>query len=185
MFYHITVRLQIFCTLLISSSYRTVSSAILGNIFRVSHILQLISRAFRRVKYRSSTPEVFCKEGALRNFAKFTIKHLCHSLFFNKVAGVRPATLLKKRPWHRYFPVNFAKFLRTPFPTEHLRSLLLDIITKYEKRQKYLPIMHEATCENYFDFKHFVFCSFVWYSMTCCNQFVLECFVLNIRYLPT
>ena len=24
-------------------------------------------------------------------------------------------TLLKKRLWHRYFPVNFAKFLRTPF----------------------------------------------------------------------
>ena len=28
---------------------------------------------------------------------------------------VRPATLLKKRPWHRCFPVNFAEFLRTPF----------------------------------------------------------------------
>ena len=26
-----------------------------------------------------------------------------------------PATLLKKRLWHRCFPVNFAKFLRTPF----------------------------------------------------------------------
>ena len=26
-----------------------------------------------------------------------------------------PATLLKKRLWHRYFPVNFAKFLRIPF----------------------------------------------------------------------
>ena len=25
------------------------------------------------------------------------------------------ATLLKKRLWHRCFPVNFAKFLRTPF----------------------------------------------------------------------
>ena len=25
-----------------------------------------------------------------------------------------PATLLKKRLWHRCFPVNFAKFLRTP-----------------------------------------------------------------------
>ena len=35
-------------------------------------------------------------------------------LFFNKVAGLRPATLLKKRLWHRCFPVNFAKFLRTP-----------------------------------------------------------------------
>ena len=29
--------------------------------------------------------------------------------------GLRPATLLKKRLWHRCFPVNFVKFLRTPF----------------------------------------------------------------------
>ena len=28
---------------------------------------------------------------------------------------LRPATLLKKRLWHRRFPVNFVKFLRTPF----------------------------------------------------------------------
>ena len=35
---------------------------------------------------RSSRPEVFCKQGVLRNFAKFTGKHLCQSLFFNKVA---------------------------------------------------------------------------------------------------
>ena len=34
-----------------------------------------------------------------------------------------PATLLKKRLWHRCFPVNFAKFLRTPFLTEHLRAI--------------------------------------------------------------
>ena len=46
--------------------------------------------------YRSSLPEVFNKKGVLRNFAKFTGKHLCQSLFFNKVAGLRPATLLKK-----------------------------------------------------------------------------------------
>ena len=55
---------------------------------------------------RSSRPEVFCKKGVLRNFTKFTGKHLCMSLFFNKVAG-QPATLLKTRLWHRYFPVNF------------------------------------------------------------------------------
>ena len=53
------------------------------------------------------------KKGVLRNFAKFTGKHLCQSLFLNKVAGLTPATLLKKRLWHRCFPVNFAKFLRT------------------------------------------------------------------------
>ena len=36
-----------------------------------------------------------------------------------------PATLLKKRLWHRCFPVNFAKFPRTPFLKEHLWWLLL------------------------------------------------------------
>ena len=45
---------------------------------------------------RNSRHEVFCKKGALGNFAKFTGKHLRQSLFFNKVAGLRPATLLKR-----------------------------------------------------------------------------------------
>ena len=38
---------------------------------------------------RSSHPEVFCKKGVLRNFAKLTGKHLRQSLFFNKLAGQR------------------------------------------------------------------------------------------------
>ena len=62
-------------------------------------------------KFRNSRQEVFYKKGVLRNFAKFTGKHLCHRFFLNKVAGLRPATLLKKSLWHRYFPVKFAKFL--------------------------------------------------------------------------
>ena len=39
-------------------------------------------------------------------------------------SNLRPAHLLKKRLSHRCFPVNFAKFLRTPFLKEHLRWLL-------------------------------------------------------------
>ena len=31
-----------------------------------------------------------------------------------KKVFIRPAILLKKRPWHRFFPANFVKFLRTP-----------------------------------------------------------------------
>ena len=38
---------------------------------------------------KSSRPEVFCKKGVLRNFAKFTEKHLCQSLFSNEVADLR------------------------------------------------------------------------------------------------
>ena len=33
----------------------------------------------------------------------------------------KPATLLKNRLWHRWFPANFVKFLKTPFFTEHLQ----------------------------------------------------------------
>ena len=49
-----------------------------------------------RVYCRSSHPELFCKKGVIRNFAKFTGKHLCQSLFFNKVSGLRPANLSKR-----------------------------------------------------------------------------------------
>ena len=77
--------------------------------------------------FRSSHPEMFCKKGVYANFAKLTGKHLCQSLFSNKVTDLRPATLLKKRLWHRCFPMNFAKFTRTLFFTEHLRWLLLNI----------------------------------------------------------
>ena len=52
-------------------------------------------------------------------------KHLCWSLSFNKFVGLT-STLLKKRIHHRFFPVSFVKFLRTPFFTEHLRWLLLN-----------------------------------------------------------
>ena len=53
------------------------------------------------------------KKDVLKNFAKFTGKHICPSQFLNEVA--RPATLLKKRLQHKCFPVNFVKFLRAPF----------------------------------------------------------------------
>ena len=65
--------------------------------------------------FQKQPPGVFYKKSVLKNFTKFTGKDLCQSLFFDKVAGLRPATLLKKRLWYRCFPVNFAKFLRTPF----------------------------------------------------------------------
>ena len=54
------------------------------------------------------SPGGVCKKGVLRNFEKFTGNHLCQSLVF------------KKETLALIFPVNFAKFLRTPFLTEHL-----------------------------------------------------------------
>ena len=48
------------------------------------------------------------KKAILKNLAKLTGKPLCRSLFLITLQ-------LKKRLWYRCFPVNFAKFLRTPF----------------------------------------------------------------------
>ena len=50
------------------------------------------------VKNRSSRPEVLCKKSVCRPEA---------------------CNFIKKRFWHRCFPVNFVKFLRTPFFIEH------------------------------------------------------------------
>ena len=62
---------------------------------------------------RSSHQRCSLKKGFLKSFFIFTGKHLCQSLFFTKVEGLRPVTLLKKRLWHRCFLVNLAKSLRT------------------------------------------------------------------------
>ena len=67
--------------------------------------------------YNKQTIEVFYKKSVLRNFAKFIEKHLCQNLFIK---------VLKKKLWHRCFPVNFAKFLKTPFLTEPFRQVFLN-----------------------------------------------------------
>ena len=78
------------------------------NGFSRSMFLQSLTSFFIYVIIRSSRLEESRKKGVLRNFAKFIGKHLFQ----------RPATLLKKRLWHRGFPVHFAKYLRTAFLTE-------------------------------------------------------------------
>ena len=75
---------------------------------------------------KSTHQSCYVRRVVLRNFTKFTGKHLCQSLFLNKVAGLRSATLLKKKLWHRCFPVNFAKVLRTSFLQNTSGQLLLN-----------------------------------------------------------
>ena len=85
---------------------------------------------------RSNHQRYFIKKGVFRNFAKSPGKHLWQSLFFNTVAWLRPATLLKKRLWYRCFPVNFVKFLRTPFLQNTSGWLLLFFFSQTEYQAK-------------------------------------------------
>ena len=54
----------------------------------------------------------------------------------------RPATLLKKRLWHRCFPVNFAKFWRTLFLHNISGRLLLTIRIQYFYKKKDMLNFH-------------------------------------------
>ena len=63
---------------------------------------------------KSSLQEVFCKKEVLKRFTKFTGKHLCHRLFFNKVAGLA-CNFIKKETLTQCFPLKFAKSLKNLF----------------------------------------------------------------------
>ena len=65
------------------------------------------------------------KEGCSQKFLKIHRKTPVSESLFNKVAGLTPATFFKKRISRRCFPVNFAKFLRTPFLQNTSRRQLL------------------------------------------------------------
>ena len=66
-------------------------------------------------KFRSSRLEVFCKKVFIET-PQNSQENTCARVSF-----------LKKRLGHRCFPVNIAKFVRTPFFKEHLWWLLLQI----------------------------------------------------------
>ena len=99
---------------------------------------------------KSCLEQLFCSESTevvtRRCFVKKMFLKILQSLsepFFNKVAG---QGLAKKRLWHRCFPMDFAKFLRTRFLIEHLQWLLLDCNIR-------LVFQAKQNISNFFTFK--------------------------------
>ena len=96
--------------------------------------LVLTSYCSEAVVQRCSVKKVFLE--ILQNSQENT----CARDSFLIKLQARPATLLKKSLWHRCFPVNFAKLLRTPFFIEHLWWLLVTVVSeithKYELLSK-------------------------------------------------
>ena len=72
---------------------------------------------------RSSHQRCSIIKGVLINFAKFTGKHLCHSLFLNKVA--QACNFIKKETLAPVFSCEFFEIYKNTFFTEQLRWLLL------------------------------------------------------------
>ena len=70
---------------------------------------------------------MFCKKDALKDFANFTEKHLCWSLFLIKLHAWRPEVLLERNS-------NIAKFSRAPVPKKIFERLLLYIWNRNHKQ---------------------------------------------------
>ena len=66
----------------------------------------------KRIKNQKTGSVVFCNKSVLKNFAKFTGKHLYQSLLFNKVAGLRSATLSKKDTLTQVFSCEFCEIFK-------------------------------------------------------------------------
>ena len=88
--------LYVFSQFQFSTIFSVIRANCCSHVQSLYYTVRAILCNFRDSKlYGSSLTEVFCKKGILRNFAKFTRKHLYQSLDFDKVAGLRPAILLK------------------------------------------------------------------------------------------
>ena len=87
----------------------------------------------------------------------------CASLFSIKLraSGLQ---LEKKRPWHRCFPVNFAKFLRTSFLQNTFGRLLLRWLTQIPRKTTYNQCTITNNSFHKIIWVAFAFCCFLLFS---------------------
>ena len=87
---------------------------------------------------------------------------------FNNVAGLRPVTLLKTRLWHKCFPVNFVKFLRTPFFLETNSPIIKMNTLQYKTTDKtkafILYVILKRNLKFYIKSIHFLIK--IWFSVS-------------------
>ena len=80
-------------------------------------------------------PQVFCKKGVLRDFAKFTGKHLCYSPFLNKIAGMA-CNFIKKETLTRVFSCEFCEITKNTFSERTRPVAASHMFSHYIKRSK-------------------------------------------------
>ena len=99
---------------------------------------------------RSSHPEVFYRKGALRNFAKFTGKHLSQSLFFTKICRSEACNFIKNETLAQTFSCEFCEISKNTFFTEHLQATasVWFCLSKLEKLSSESEELKEASLDN-------------------------------------
>ena len=91
---------------------------------KMTHRNKIIEVSLKKIviffEQQKQPPEVFCKKGVLRNFVKFTGKHLRQSL------RLQPCNFIKKETLAQVLSCEFYKISKSTFFTEHLWWLLLE-----------------------------------------------------------
>ena len=77
-------------------------------------ISQAVPNFLKPYYFRSSHLRCSVKKGVLRNFIKFTGKHLCQRSFFNKVAGLA-CNFIKKESLAQVLPCEFFEISKNTF----------------------------------------------------------------------
>ena len=93
------------CKIILRNTYDKVSKNISNDLFFFN--------------LRSNHRRYSVRKGVLRNFAKFTGKHLCQIPFFNKAAG-QAWNFIKKGTLVQVFSCEFCEISDNTFLTEHL-----------------------------------------------------------------
>ena len=72
------------------------------------------------------------KKGALRNFTKFTGRHLCQNLSFKKSCRPKACNFIKKETLAQVFSCELCEISKNTFFTEHLRATASVLLSIYE-----------------------------------------------------
>ena len=87
--------------------------------FIKNSVIYLKTYFYLNVQQLSSLSQILFKMSFYKNLGKFTGKHMCQSLFFNKVAGAS-CNFIKKEILVQVFASEFCKIFKNIFLTEHL-----------------------------------------------------------------
>ena len=94
---------------------------------------------------------MFCYKELFLKISHFHKKAPVSESLFNKIADLKACSFIKKRLQHRCFPVNFAKFLRTPILKNICKQLSFVrkiFMTRYREKGQFNPF--RVNVLNYF-----------------------------------
>ena len=106
---------------------------------------------------RNSRPEVFCEKGVLRNFTKFTGKHLCQS--------PEACNFIKKKILPQVFSCEFCEsskntfYYRTPLVAAFAQVIIYSVLCKFSVDladiKNFIGYSDSYRMVSYFIFHHF------------------------------